>query len=124
MPLRFLLDEDIHPRVAQLAWELEVDAVSVHELRCRGRTDHDQLELAASQERVLVTRNRADYLYWTREFYRAGRPHAGLLLLDTNLPNDPPETIARALRRWVRAHAYDREDGVPFGPYHVDFLAR
>ena len=122
--MRFLLDENIHPRVAELAWEQEVDAVSVIELRQRGRSDREQLELAASQNRVMMTRNRGDYLHWTREFYHAGLPHAGLLLVGGGLPNDQPDAIARALHRWDRAHSYDDAAEVGFGAYHVDFLIR
>jgi predicted nuclease of predicted toxin-antitoxin system len=122
--MRFLLDENIHPGVAEAAWELPLDVVSVHDLRRRGRSDHDQLAFAAEQDRVLVTRNREDYLHWTREFYRAGRPHRGVLLVDRSLPNDQPAMIARALRRWVQAHSYTGANDVAFGAYHVDFLKR
>ena len=122
--MRFLLDENIHPGVAEAAWEQDVDVVSVLDLRARGRSDREQLELAADQERVFVTRNRADYLYWTREFYHAGRPHGGLLLLGGGLPNDQPEAIARTLARWARAHAYGDEGEVAFGAYHVEILER
>ena len=122
--MRFLLDENVHPKVAEVAWEADVDVVSVIELRRRGRTDREQLDLAAEQGRVLVTRNRADYLHWTREFYHAGRPHSGVLLIGDGLPNDQPETLARALRRWAQAHEWAEEDEVTFGAYHVDFLQR
>lgn len=122
--MRFLLDENIHPGVAEAAWEEDVDAVSVIELKRRGLTDRDQLELAAEQGRVLVTRNRGDYLHWTREFYHAARPHAGVLLVGEGLPNDQPETIARALCRWTRAYGEPEGDEVAFGAYHVDFLQR
>lgn len=120
--MRFLLDENIHPRVAESAWEQEMDVVSVIELRRVGRSDRDQLEFAAAQDRVLVTRNRADYLHWTREFYHAGLPHRGVILVGEGLPNDQPETVARALGRWVRAHSYEEDDDVAFGAYHVEFL--
>jgi predicted nuclease of predicted toxin-antitoxin system len=122
--MRFLLDEDINPRVAEAAWELELDVVSVHDLRRRGRSDHDQLAFAAEQDRVLVTRNRGDYLHWTREFYHAGLPHRGVLLVDRGLPNDQPAMLARALRRWAQARSYTDANDVGFGAYHVDFLRR
>lgn len=120
--IRFLLDENIHPRVAESAWEQDVDVVSVIDLRRRGRSDFEQLEFAAEQDRVLVTRNRADYLHWTREFYHRGLPHGGLLLVEEGLPNDQPEMLARALSRWARAYA--ARDEIGFGAYHVDFLKR
>lgn len=122
--MRFLLDENIHPLVAESAWEQDVDVVSVVELRRRGLSDRAQLEFAAEQNRVLVTRNRGDYLVLTREFYQASRPHRGVLLVDAGLPNDQPEMVARALSRWVRAHSFVEEGEVGFGAYHVDFLQR
>lgn len=124
MALRFLLDEGVHPAVAEVAWEFGLDVVSVHELHRRGLSDHDQLAFAAGQNRVLVTRNRGDYLHWTREFYHRGRPHAGVLLVGAGLPNDQPDMIARALRRWAQAHTYAGDGEVGFGAYHVDFLRR
>ena len=119
--MRFLLDENVHPKVAEAAWEHDLDVASVVDLRRRGREDREQLEFAAEQERVLVTRNRGDYLHWTREFYHAGRPHAGVLFVGEGLPNDQPERVARALQRWAQAHTY-ADDDVTFGAYHVDFL--
>lgn len=123
--MRFLLDENVHPKVAEAAWEEhDVDVVSVVELRRRGREDREQLEFAAEQDRVLVTRNRGDYLHWTREFYHAGRPHRGVLFVGDGLPNDQPDMIARALRRWAQAHSYAPDDEITFGAYHVDFLQK
>jgi predicted nuclease of predicted toxin-antitoxin system len=122
--LRFLLDENVHPGVAEAAWEMELDVVSVHDLRRVGRSDYEQLQFAAEQDRVLVSRNRGDYLHWTREFYHGGRPHCGVLLLEAGLPNDQPAMIARALRRWVQARSYGGPSDVGFGAYHVDFLKR
>ncbi len=122
--MRFLLDENVHPKVAEAAWEHDLDVTSVVELQRRGRSDLEQLELAAAQDRVLVTRNRADFLHWTREFYHAGRPHPGVLIIGDGLPNDQPDTIARALRRWAQAYAYPDDDEMSFGAYHVDFLQR
>lgn len=121
--MRFLLDEGIHPAVAEAAWDMDLDVVSVHDLRARGGSDLEQLVLAAEQERVLVTRNRADYLHWTREFYQAGRPHRGVLFVDSGLPNDQPKMIARSLRRWAQAREY-AGDGDGFGAYHAEILPR
>jgi len=118
---RLLLDEGIHPRVAELAWAEGMDVVSVHDLRRRGLSDYEQLRLAAGEDRVLVTRNRGDYLYWTGEFYRSNMDHCGVLLVGEGFPNDQPERMVRALKRWHYAHS--QEDDA-FGRYHVEFLSR
>lgn len=122
--MRFLLDENIHPKVAEAAWEFDLDVASVHDLRRRGLSDREHLTYAAAQERVMVTRNRADYVYLTREFYHAGQAHSGVLLVEPNIPPDQPEMLARSLRRWAQAHAYQDEEDVGFGAYHVDYLPR
>ena len=121
--MRFLLDEGIHPRVAELAWEEGLDVESVHDLRRRGLSDLEQLRLAAEESRVLITRNRADFLYWTGEFYRKGDDHAGVLFVGEGLPNDQPERIVRALKRWHYARSQASGDDA-FGPYYADFIAR
>lgn len=122
--MRFVLDENIHPKAAEAAWEFDLDVVSVHDLRRRGLGDREHLTYAAEHDRVLVTRNRGDYVYLTREFYHAQLPHAGVLLVEPTIPPDQPEMLARSLRRWAQAHAYQDADDVGFGPYHVDFLQR
>lgn len=119
--MRFLLDEGINPKVATLAWELGVEAASVHEIRRIGLSDWEQLLLAADDGRVLVTRNRADSLHCTAELFRAGQRHRGVLIVPWSLANDRPSALAHALKRWAFAHAEESADG--FGPYHVDFLA-
>jgi predicted nuclease of predicted toxin-antitoxin system len=117
--MRFLLDEDVHPRTAEAAWQAGVDATSVHDVGRRGLSDYEQLRRAGQEARIFVTRNREDYIRWTAELFRAGEPHAGLLILPRGLPNDHPETIASVLRRWAHAHA----DRVP-EPYCIDFVVR
>jgi predicted nuclease of predicted toxin-antitoxin system len=114
--VRFLLDEDLSPVVAETARGLGLDAVSVHECDRRGLSDEEQLELAAREERVLVTRNRDDFILLTLEAFRTGKPHAGALIVPRSLPNHFPERIAHALRRWVADHP---EPGSCF----IDFLA-
>jgi hypothetical protein len=99
-PLRYLLDEDVHPEAAVAARGLGLDIVSVHEVGRRGRSDYHQLRLAAADGRVFVTRNRDDYIMLTVEAFRAGEPHHGVLILPHTLPNTQPGRIARALAAW------------------------
>ena len=118
-PLRYLLDEDVHPEAAVAARGLGLDVVSVHEVGRRGRTDYDQLRLAAADGRIFVSRNRDDYITLTVEAFRTGEPHHGVLILPHTLPNTQPGRIARAVAAW---HARWEVTGHPGGGF-IDFLA-
>ncbi|MGH9379063.1 MAG: DUF5615 family PIN-like protein [Thermoanaerobaculia bacterium] len=114
--MRFLLDEDLNPTVAQIARGLGLDVVSVHVIGRRGYTDREQFDFAAEQRRIPVTRNRDDFILLTIEAFRTGREHRGVLIVPRSLPNRDPERIAHALRRWHDDHP-DPEIGV------LDFLS-
>lgn len=117
--MRFLLDEDLPPRAAEVSRGLGLDAVSVHELGRVGLPDEAQLRFAAREERIFITRNRDDFRALTLEFFRAGAAHAGVLIAGRKLPNNRPERIAHALRRWVESR---EGHAASFGPYVIDFL--
>ena len=114
--MRFLLDEDLPPRVAEIARGLGLDVISVHELGRQGISDRDQLRFASEDERIFLTRNHRDFIELTVEFYRAGEAYAGVLLVRRNLPNDRPARIAHAMKRWADAQAdiLATFDGVDF----------
>jgi predicted nuclease of predicted toxin-antitoxin system len=114
--LRFLLDEDLPPKAAEIARELGLDVASVHEVGRRGFVDRDQLRFASKEGRTFLTRNHRDFIELTVEFYRAGEAHPGVLLVRRHLPNDRPGRIAHALKRWAdaRANMPAPFDGVDF----------
>ena len=56
----------------------------------------------------------------TVEFYQTGEPHCGVLIVPRGLPNNRPERISHALKRWSDAR---KDSPEAFGLYHVDFLA-
>lgn len=114
--MRFLLDEDLNPAIAEIARGLGLDVLSVHEINRRGFVDEEQLRFSAAEERIFLTRNRDDFIQLTLRFFQTGDPHAGLLIVPHSLPNHRPERIAHALKRW-----HDRA-GDP-GPYFIDFLS-
>lgn len=103
--MRYLLDEDLPPRAAEVARGLGLDVNSVHELGRRGLTDREQLRLSSAEGRIFLTRNHRDFIGLTVEFYRVGEAYAGVLLVRRTLPNDHPERIAHALKRWDEAWA-------------------
>jgi Domain of unknown function (DUF5615) len=114
--MRFLLDEDLNPAVAEVGRGLGIDVVSVHEINRRGFTDEEQLRFSIVQARIFVTRNRNDFLRLSMSFFAEGILHPGLLIVPYTLPNHRPERIARALERWIG------RVGDP-GPHCIDFLS-
>ncbi len=117
--MKFLLDEDLPPRAAEIARGLGMDVGSVHELGRTGISDPEQLRFAAREGRIFVTRNRNDFLRFTAEFFRRAEPHAGVLIVSRGIPSSKPERIAHALKRWEEPRS---DYPGSFGPYVVDFL--
>ena len=103
--MRYLIDEDLSTTIARIARRIGVDALSVHEINREGWTDEQQLTEAAIEGRCIVTGNRGDFEDLTREFYAAGRPHAGVLFVQGALRHANPAAVARALL------AFDQERG-------------
>ena len=99
--MRFLLDEDLPLKAAVVARGLGLDVRTVQDYNRLSVPDEDQLRFAAGERRVMVTRNRDDFLRLTAEFYSGGEPHGGVLILTARLPNNRPEAIAHALKRWA-----------------------
>ncbi|HKI01183.1 MAG TPA: DUF5615 family PIN-like protein [Thermoanaerobaculia bacterium] len=114
--MRFLLDEDLNPNVAEVARGLGLDVLSVHEIDRRGFADEEQLRFSAAQARIFVTRNRDDFIRLTISFFQTGELHSGLIIVPRSLPNHLPERIAHALKRW------QERPGDP-GPHFIDFLS-
>jgi predicted nuclease of predicted toxin-antitoxin system len=115
--VRFYLDEDISPRVAEIArGRSQLDVVSAHDVGTRELDDAAQLRFAAEDWRCLVTRNRDDFIAETLAAYEAQTPHAGVMVFTASLPNDQFSRIVAALCTYADAHP----DGMQ--SYTIDFL--
>lgn len=110
--MRFLLDEDVHPAVAEIGRGRGLDVVSVHELGRRGLSDREQLAFAAAEGRLLVTRNRDDFVRLTVECFQTGAAHRGILVVPYSLPNHLPQRIAESLDGWASDHDDVADDAV------------
>ncbi len=80
--MRLLLDEMIGPRVAHELRERGLDVAAVVERTdLRALPDDAVLEAAREEERVLVTRNIADFARLHQRWLAEGRTHPGLVLV-------------------------------------------
>jgi predicted nuclease of predicted toxin-antitoxin system len=83
--LRLLLDANLSPRgIAAKLHEAGHDVLALAEdATFEGLPDPQVLELAASEQRVLITRNSRDFAPLARQWTEAGRSHAGIILIWT-----------------------------------------
>ena len=83
--MRLLLDANLSPkRIGSRLQRRGHDVLSLATDAALGALDDPQvLELAASQDRILVTRNSRDFAPLLREWAEAGRHHAGCILIWT-----------------------------------------
>ena len=116
MAIAFYCDEDVPVLVARIARGLGVDIVHTEELGRKGSTDEEQMQFAAQEGRILLTRNCKDFRPFSTSFAERGLPHAGVLGISPNLAEMSPATIARALQRYD----HERPDGMP--AYMFDYL--
>lgn len=114
----FLLDEDVNPSAAEIARRLGLGVKSVHEVGRRGLGDAEQLTFAAEERRILVTRNRDDFIRLTIARFQTGEPHCGVLIVPHSIPNKHPDRIAHSLKKWSDAGSVTE----PLS-YLIDFLA-
>jgi predicted nuclease of predicted toxin-antitoxin system len=115
--MKFYLDEDSSPQVAEIARRrCGLDVVSAHEVGTNKAPDDVQLAYAAAEGRCLVTRNRDHFIDETLAAFAAQKPHAGVLVIPFSWPGSRFAAIAAAL--WDYATRFP--DGLP--PYTIIFL--
>lgn len=103
--MKYYLDEDISPRVAEILRGYQVDVTSAHEVYMEGASDRQQMEYAASKGMAMVTRNRNDFVRLTVQFFNEQRPHCGVLIVPYSIPGDQFRLTAQALRRYALKHS-------------------
>jgi predicted nuclease of predicted toxin-antitoxin system len=114
--MRFYLDEDISPRIAEMLRKIGTDGASAHEVQMMGVSDGEQLDFAAAEGRCLVTFNRNDFIMLTRLYLDTNRPHCGVLIIPHTFKGNEFRRIAHALSRFAALNP----EGLP--PYTVAFL--
>jgi hypothetical protein len=82
--VKALLDEMVPPVIARQLRDRGHDVIAVAErAELRSLPDHEILAFARAHGRVVVTRDRADYLQLDREMRANGQEHAGLVLVSS-----------------------------------------
>jgi hypothetical protein len=82
-PIHLYLDEDAQrTSLIRALRARQVDVLTANESELAGVSDADQLAFAASQNRVIFTFNRGDFLRLHTECLRDGRHHAGIIVSD------------------------------------------
>jgi predicted nuclease of predicted toxin-antitoxin system len=114
--VKFYLDEDLSPKIAEILRRSGVDALSAHEAGMCEVSDQRQLEFAAKEKRCLVTRNRDDFIRLTVRFFNDQRPHCGVLIVPYTLPGDQFSRIANLIKNFSSHHHKGLE------PYSIEFL--
>jgi len=115
--MKFYLDEDLSPKIAQILRGSDIDALSAHETGRVAVGDLEQLEFAAREKRCLVTRNRDDFIRITVQFFNEHRPHHGVLIIPHTIPGDQFSRIARLVKTFASRHPSGLE------PYAILFLS-
>ncbi len=114
--MKYYLDEDLSPKVAEILRQDGVDAESAFDAGMLQAGDLEQLEYAASKKRCMVTRNRNDFIRLTVLFFNENRPHHGVLIVPYSYPGDRFARLAKALKKYALNHKKGLE------PYTIDFL--
>jgi len=115
--MKFYLDEDLSPKIAEILRKGGIDALSAHEAGMCESSDQRQLDFAAAEKRCLVTRNRDDFIRLTVRFFNDQRPHCGVLIVPYTLPGDQFSRIAGLIKKFSSRH----QKGL--APYSIAFLA-
>lgn len=116
--MKYYLDEDLSPKIAEILRKKGIDTSSAHEVGRIQVSDREQLEYAANEGRCLITRNRDDFIALTVQFFNEHRRHFGLLIVPYSFPGDQFNAIAKAIAK----HASNHPNGME--SYQVDFLNR
>ena len=99
MPAALYTDEDMSALVATLLKSRGLDVTTVPEQVTLGKTDSEQLEIASSLSRCLVTHNRVDFERLHIQYLNENKQHSGIIIV----PQKNAYEIARRIGILVSA---------------------
>ncbi len=102
--MKFYLDEDLSPRIAELLRRRGIHAISACEVGNREMSDREQLLRAAREGRSLVSRNVRHFVQLSKESLARQEPHAGIILCPPSLRGSEVRAIVEALTRVAKRY--------------------
>lgn len=101
--MRFLFDAHVHRGACARLRERGLDVVHAADRDLGGAPDHVLFEAAVDEDRIVVTRDVADFAALVEAYGRAGREHPGVLFLSRSIPPADVGAHVHALEAWVEA---------------------
>ena len=92
-------DEDMSVLVATLLKSRGLDVMTAPEQNALGKTDREQLELATSLDRCLVTHNRVDFERLHLDYNQNNKLHFGIIIV----PQKNAYELAKRISVLIRA---------------------
>src|SRR5512145_3331685 len=92
--IELYLDEDVDVLVADLVRARGFSAITTREAGELGNSDIAQLNYAVSQQKTLLTHNRADFEKLAQDYFTAGQVHYGIIIA---VRHPLPEMLRRLL---------------------------
>lgn len=100
--MKFYLDEDLSPQIAERLRKRGIHAVSAFEAENIQLSDREQLAYAAQAGRCLVTRNVRHFILLAQEAIRLQQPHAGIILSPPSIRGFEIRALIDALTRLAK----------------------
>jgi Domain of unknown function (DUF5615) len=97
--IELYLDEDVSILIADLVRARGFVASTTWESRQLGRSDAEQLEYATSQQKTLLTHNRADFEALGRQYFSTGRAHYGIIIAARRTPYEIVQRLLSILNQ-------------------------
>jgi predicted nuclease of predicted toxin-antitoxin system len=115
--VRFLADEDLHAGLIDglQSREPAIDILDVKSAGLRGTTDPDLLELAAGQDRCLITHDRSTMTRYFLERLSTGKPSSGVFIVPQQTAIG--EIIESLLLVWTASQAEEWRNQIVYLPF-------
>jgi hypothetical protein len=98
-PAGLYCDEDVSVVLAAMLRARGFRVTTTRDAGYLGRTDEQQLHVAADSNLILLTHNRADFQRLHHEWLESGRRHSGIIIARRRLPRELTLRLGRLLGR-------------------------